>query len=562
MADELEFYGDPSADSGLTVVARVYNSAGAQVGSDVSCAEVGVLAIYQGDMPTAGAGTYGVRFFNGTTLLAQSFINWDGAAEVTNQTLDVKINTIDSIQDGVVSDVDDIQNLVSNIPSNPLTDNDARLNNLDATISSRLATSGYTVPPTTAQIEAALLNEGDGQQLIDAIVQAIGNVNVDQIALIAAIRADLERNGGMLDTVPTLAEIEASTVIAKTSDVTALNNLSSADVQTAVASSLSTYDAATNSAIASVQTAVIGEVNANETKIDGIVTSVAAILADTNELQTNQGDWATATGFSTFDASTDGVIVTTNNDKTDYFISGSISRLDGLNTVLTTQHTTTQTAISNLNNLSAADVTGAVPTASQIATATEQAILNESDGEQVLNAIVGAIGNTNVDQVALVAAIRTDLERNGGMLDGVPTLSEIEASSVIAKTTDITALNNVSIADVETAIGNQEPLTANITQVGGVAVAGVNDFKADVTGVATQASVDTANNVLALINKYHDNDTKFFGSDGTTEVIQSEAYFMTVYDNDGTTVLKRVEFKDSSGTASTLADATRYEKTP
>jgi hypothetical protein len=35
--------------------------------------------------------------------------------------------------------------------------------------------------------------------------------------------------------------------------------------------------------------------------------SIAAILADTNELQGNQGDWATATGFSTFDAATDEV---------------------------------------------------------------------------------------------------------------------------------------------------------------------------------------------------------------------------------------------------------------
>jgi hypothetical protein len=58
-------------------------------------------------------------------------------------------------------------------------------------------TSGERVAVATA-VEAALLNEGDGQQLIDAIVQAIGNQNVDQIALVAAIRADIERAGGSL----------------------------------------------------------------------------------------------------------------------------------------------------------------------------------------------------------------------------------------------------------------------------------------------------------------------------------------------------------------------------
>ena len=40
-------------------------------------------------------------------------------------------------------------------------------------------------------------------------------------------------------------------------------------------------------------------------------TSITTILADTNELQQNQGDWVTATGFSTFDNTTDEVITDT-----------------------------------------------------------------------------------------------------------------------------------------------------------------------------------------------------------------------------------------------------------
>lgn len=60
------------------------------------------------------------------------------------------------------------------------------------------------------------------------------------------------------------------------------------------------------------------------------------------------------------------------------------------------------------------DKTGYALTAGErtaIATAVESAILNEGDGQAILNAIVGAIGNSNIDQVALVAAIRADLER-------------------------------------------------------------------------------------------------------------------------------------------------------
>jgi hypothetical protein len=101
------------------------------------------------------------------------------------------------------------------------------LSNLDASVSSRLASASYTAPansdisaiksktdnlpaspaavsdiPTTAQISAAvegsLLNESDGQQILNAIVGAIGNTNLSEVSLVAAVRADLERNGGKL----------------------------------------------------------------------------------------------------------------------------------------------------------------------------------------------------------------------------------------------------------------------------------------------------------------------------------------------------------------------------
>lgn len=50
------------------------------------------------------------------------------------------------------------------------------------------------------EVEAHLLDEGDSQMLINAIVGAIGNTNIDQAVLVAAIRADLERAGGNINT--------------------------------------------------------------------------------------------------------------------------------------------------------------------------------------------------------------------------------------------------------------------------------------------------------------------------------------------------------------------------
>lgn len=82
MANELQLYADPENDSGLTVLARVYDQSGTQVGTDVTCTEVGVLAIYRGDMPPSPGGEFVVRFFAGSTLLAQAPIYWDGSAEI------------------------------------------------------------------------------------------------------------------------------------------------------------------------------------------------------------------------------------------------------------------------------------------------------------------------------------------------------------------------------------------------------------------------------------------------------------------------------------------------
>jgi hypothetical protein len=116
----------------------------------------------------------------------------------------------------------------SQIASQVRTELTSELSNLDASVSSRLAGSAYTAPSTpptagdiasavwaaadktgysltsaertaiAAAVESSILNEGDGQAVLNAIVAAIGNSNVDQIALVAAIRADLERTGGKL----------------------------------------------------------------------------------------------------------------------------------------------------------------------------------------------------------------------------------------------------------------------------------------------------------------------------------------------------------------------------
>jgi len=157
------------------------------------------------------------------------------------------------------------------------------LGRLDASVSSRLAGSSYTAPttpPTAAEIttavwaaadktgysltsaertaiaaavEGSLLNEGDGQQVLNAIVGAIGNTNLSEVSLVAAVRADLERNGGKLDNIPTTAAPSASAVASATR--TELSpELSRIDQSISSRLASSSYTAPANSDISAIKT--------------------------------------------------------------------------------------------------------------------------------------------------------------------------------------------------------------------------------------------------------------------------------------------------------------------
>lgn len=93
-----------------------------------------------------------------------------------------------------------IASLVSAIKSktDQITFTGGNVNSIAQVVSDK---TGYELTTTERQaiasaVESAILNEGDGQAIIDTIVTAIGNSNIDEIALVAAIRADLERSNG------------------------------------------------------------------------------------------------------------------------------------------------------------------------------------------------------------------------------------------------------------------------------------------------------------------------------------------------------------------------------
>jgi uncharacterized protein Yka (UPF0111/DUF47 family) len=176
-----------------------------------------------------------------TTLLSRvtALLQTKAQADTDQATLVTEINANETKIDGIKAKTDSLTFTGSNL-------------HVDAKIVSDKTGYSLTAGERTAiatAVEQAILDESDGQAILNAIVGAIGNQNIDQIALVAAIRADVERNGGMLDVVPTLAEIEASLILAKQSGFTGL---------------------ATAANVTAAQTAIVAEIDANEVKIDGV----------------------------------------------------------------------------------------------------------------------------------------------------------------------------------------------------------------------------------------------------------------------------------------------------
>ena len=79
MAGELSIIG---YSSGSTVTVKVYTEALVQVGTDILAYEVSG-GNYLADMPPAPAALYIIGFYDGSDLIAEGTINWDGVKEVS-----------------------------------------------------------------------------------------------------------------------------------------------------------------------------------------------------------------------------------------------------------------------------------------------------------------------------------------------------------------------------------------------------------------------------------------------------------------------------------------------
>lgn len=68
--------------------------------------------------------------------------------------------------------------------------------------------------------------------------------------------------------------------------------------------------------------------------------------------------------------------------------------------------------------------------------------------------------------------------------------------SGLATAASISALNNISVSDVGTAITNSEPIAANVTQVGDVSVSSPSDLTDEMTASELHAALDSYSGTL------------------------------------------------------------------
>jgi len=304
------------------------------------------------------------------------------------------------------------------------------------------------------------------------------------IAAILVDTADLQANQGQWLTASGFSTFDASTDTVTTD--TASRDASKADVSgLATASSISALN---NFDPASDDVAVVtlvgttttnsdmrGTDGANTTTPNTVVpdnASIAAILADTADLQANQGQWLTATGFSTFNASTDTVTTDT--------ASRDASKAD-------VSSLATAASIAALNDFNAA--TDTVANVTLVATTTTNTDMRGTDGANTTVPNTVAPDNTSIAAILVDTA---DLQANQGdwvTATGFATPTDVSTSQGVI-TTAISGLNDFDPAS-DTVVTD---------------TASRNASKADVTGLATASSItalndfDPVNDVVANVS--------------------------------------------------------------
>lgn len=276
---------------------------------------------------------------------------------------------------------------------------------VDANVDAILTDTGTTIP---AQITG--LNDLSSADVRAAVGLASANLdtqlstldtNVDAILVDTGttLPATLSTIDGKVDTVDTVVDGIQADLDNGTDGLGAIKTAVDAIPTSAAPSAASIADAVWDESTTGHTTAgTFGE----QVKAD-----IDAILADTNELQSNQGDWATATGFAT---------------------AAALATVDAnVDAILTDTGTTIPGQISGLNDLSQSDIRAAVGLAS--ANLDSQLSAIDSNVDAILvdtdTTIPGLIASLNdLDAAEVRSAVGLASANLDSQLAAVPTATE------------------------------------------------------------------------------------------------------------------------------------------
>ena len=204
--------------------------------------------------------------------------------------------------------------------------------------------TGYSISGSKTTLDA--LNDISTTDVNTEVDTALTDIGLDHLLSTAVVGADVTDNSIFAKLVSSSVTADWDTYVNTTDSLQAnrdkidsLNDVAATDIVSAGA--ITTL----SGAVVNVDTVDTCTTNTDMRGTD------SALLA--SSAPTNFGDLAIT-------ATTGKVTVGTNDDKTGYSISGTITTLDALDTAQDTQHTTTQSAISSLNDPSSADIADAV----------------------------------------------------------------------------------------------------------------------------------------------------------------------------------------------------------
>jgi len=507
MSNEINYLGS----SGLTLTYDVVNGNTVTLSAQ-TLTERGTTGHYYGSISGLSAGDYAVFIKNGSTILGAGTLHWDGSKEridnldaaVSTRSSQTSVNSIPTnpllTSDSRLNNLDATistratQTSVNAIPTTPLLTGDSRLNNLDAAISTRATQTSVNAIPTNpllatqlsdianavwtavtrsltdkanftltsgertaiaTAVESALINDGDGQALIDAIVDLI-NTNLDLPllelqAIATAVRSELATELGRID-------------------IAVSSRLSSAG-----------YTAPDNAGIGSLNTKLTtGRAN----NLDNLNDTITSRLATSGYTAPDNAGISSLNGKLT---------------------TGRANNLDNLDTTVSSRSTFDH--ISELVDI-------ANDTVLAIAEAVETRLLNEADGGAFLAAVADAISNltfdaSNLPVSAIVDAVWNKLDTDFSITNSIGKRIKDNLNTTISSrmaSASYTAPDNAGIASANTKLDNLKDFdpdtdtvivrdfTTGAIDADAVGASAITEIQA---GLAKTSELDALNNLSA-----------------------------------------------------------------